>query len=178
MLIKSDEAELNAVLNAAQAISAAAKTAPKGCGFDFIDTAILTDDDKDALANEMRKIGESHGERGQFFLRDADNVDAAAAIVLVGATYDVRRLGALCSLCRFDGCGACTEAGAVCVFAGVDLGIALGSAVSLAADLRIDNRILFTAGKAATALGLLGEHKIIMGIPLSVSCKSPFFDRA
>jgi hypothetical protein len=31
--------------------------------------------------------------------------------------------------------------------------------------------------KAAAALGLLGDHKLIMGIPLSVSGKSPFFDR-
>ena len=31
--------------------------------------------------------------------------------------------------------------------------------------------------QAAAALGLLGEYKLIMGIPLSVSGKSPFFDR-
>jgi len=34
------------------------------------------------------------------------------------------------------------------------------------------------SGKAAASLGLLGEHKLIMGIPLSVSGKSPFFDRS
>ncbi|MCL2299893.1 MAG: ferredoxin domain-containing protein, partial [Firmicutes bacterium] len=34
-----------------------------------------------------------------------------------------------------------------------------------------------TTTKAAAALGLLGEYKLIMGIPLSVSGKSPFFDR-
>ena len=56
-------------------------------------------------------------------------------------------------------------------------GIALGSAVSLAADARIDNRIMFTVGKAAAALGLLGEYKMVIGIPLSVSAKTPFFDR-
>ena len=45
------------------------------------------------------------------------------------------------------------------------------------ADLRIDNRIMFTAGKAAASLGLLGDKKLIFGIPLSVSGKSPYFDR-
>jgi uncharacterized ferredoxin-like protein len=60
----------------------------------------------------------------------------------------------------------------------MDLGIALGSAVALVADNRVDNRIMFTIGQAAAKLGLLGEHKMIMGIPLSASGKSVFFDRA
>jgi len=47
----------------------------------------------------------------------------------------------------------------------------------MATDYRVDNRIMFTIGKAASSLGLLGDHKLIMGIPLSVSGKSPFFDR-
>jgi uncharacterized ferredoxin-like protein len=36
---------------------------------------------------------------------------------------------------------------------------------------------MFTIGKVAASLGLLGEHKLIMGIPLFVSRKSSFFDR-
>jgi len=44
-------------------------------------------------------------------------------------------------------------------------------------DHRIDNRIMFTIGKAASTLGMMPECKVIMGIPLSVSGKSPFFDR-
>jgi len=36
---------------------------------------------------------------------------------------------------------------------------------------------MFTIGKAAASLGLMGEHELVMGIPLSVSGKSPFFDR-
>lgn len=177
MIIHSQQAEHNAVLAAANAVCAAARTAPKACGFDFIDSAVLTGEDKAAVAAEMRRIGESLGAKGGFFLRDAENVSEAEALVLIGATYDVRRLGSLCSLCGFEGCTKCTEAGAACVYAGIDLGIALGSAASLLADLRIDNRIMFTAGKAAASLGYLGDYKMIMGIPLSVSCKSPFFDR-
>jgi len=97
--------------------------------------------------------------------------------VLVGVKYEPRGLNERCTLCGFENCAACTDAGAVCVFTSVDLGIALGSAVSIAADGRADNRIMYTVGKAAASLGLLGEYKLIMGIPLSASGKSPFFDR-
>ena len=177
MHISSQQAEEQAVLNLAYSICAAARTAPKACGIDHLETAILTGEDKTRLAAEIRRWGESLGERGKFFVRDAGNVEASGAVVLVGAKYTPRGLNERCMLCGFDDCAACMAAGAVCVFTPLDLGIALGSAVAMAADGRADNRIMFTIGKAAAALGLLGEHRLIMGIPLSVSGKSPFFDR-
>ena len=177
MITSSRQAEEQAVLNLAYAICAAARTAPKACGIDQIDTAVLTGEDKDRLAEEMRRIGKSQGDGGRIMIRDAGNVDASTAVVLVGAKYETRGLNERCQLCGFDNCAVCRSAGATCVFAPMDLGIALGSAVALAADHRADNRIMFTIGKAAVSLGLLGEHKLIMGIPLSVSGKSPFFDR-
>ena len=177
MITSSKQAEEQAVLNLAYAIFAAARTAPKACGIDQTDTAVLTGEDKDKLAEEMRRIGKSQSDSGRIMIRDAGNVDASIAVVLVGAKYETRGLNERCQLCGFKNCAACRSAGATCVFAPMDLGIALGSAVALAADNRIDNRIMFTIGKAAASLSLLGEHKIIMGIPLSVSGKSPFFDR-
>ncbi|MDR1564466.1 MAG: DUF2148 domain-containing protein [Oscillospiraceae bacterium] len=177
MLINSIQAEEQAILNLAYSVCAAARTAPKACGIDHMETAIITGDEKDRVAAEMRKIGESFGASGQFFIRDAGNVDASGAVVLIGVKYQPRGLNKKCSLCGFENCAACTHAGAVCVFTPLDLGIALGSAVSLVTDNRVDNRIMFTIGKAAAALGLLDEYKLIMGIPLSVSGKSPFFDR-
>ena len=178
MLINSKKAEESAILNLAYSVCAAARTAPKACGTDHLDTAVLTGEDKDSVAAEMRRISEKLGEDGKFFRRDADNVDASSAIVLIGAKYETRGLGKMCSLCGFEGCDACEAAGAACVYPPLDLGIALGSAVSLVADNRVDNRIMFTIGKAAASLGLLGEYKLIMGIPLSASGKSAFFDRA
>jgi len=177
MMIHSKKAEEQAVLNLAYAICAAARTAPKACGIDQTDTAVLTGEDKARVAEEMRRIGEGQGENGQTMIRDAGNVDASIAVVLIGAKYETRGLNERCRLCGFADCAACKSAGATCVFASLDLGIALGSAVALAADGRVDNRIMFTIGRAAAALGLLGEYKMIMGIPLSVSGKSPFFDR-
>jgi len=179
MMIDSKKAEEQAVLDAAYEICAAARTAPKACGIDHLDTMILTGEDKDRLAAEMRRQGEVLGAGGGgVVIRDAGCVDASGAVVLVGAKYLTRGLAERCTLCGFKNCEACQAVGATCVFTPMDLGIALGSAVALAADKRIDSRIMFTIGKAAAALGLLGEHKLIMGIPLSVSGKSPFFDRA
>ena len=175
MHITSQQAEEQAVLNLAYAVCAAARTAPKACGIDHMETAILTGDNKQKVADEMRRQGEALP--APFFIRDAGNVDASGAVVLMGVKYEPRGLNERCGLCGFDNCAACTAAGATCVFTPLDLGIALGSAVAMAADCRVDNRIMFTIGKAAAALGLLGDYKLIMGIPLSVSGKSPFFDR-
>ena len=60
-----------------------------------------------------------------------------------------------------------------------DLGIAIGSAVSVAAAHHVDNRVMFSAGKAALNLKLFDDSQVCIayGIPLSVSGKSPFFDR-
>ncbi len=177
MIIESKKAEESAILNLAYSVCAAVRTAPKACGTDHLETLILTGEDKDLVAERMRKIGEGLGESGRFFCRDADNVDASAAVVLAGAKYEVRGLGEKCRLCGFENCTACEKAGAACVFTSMDLGIALGSAVSLVADNRVDNRIMFTIGQAAKSLGLLGEYKMIMGIPLSAAGKSVFYDR-
>ena len=177
MVIDSKKAEEQAVLNLAYGICAAMRTAPKTRGMDHLTTAILTGEDKDKLAAEMRRLGKSFGDAGNSFIRDAGNVDASEVVVLVGSKYETRGLDGRCGLCGFKGCSACSGAGAACVFTSIDLGIALGSAGALVSDNRADSRIMFSIGKAAASLGLLGEYKLIMGIPLSVSGKSPFFDR-
>jgi uncharacterized ferredoxin-like protein len=177
MFITSKQAEEAAVLDLAHTMCAAARTAPKARGVDVLDTAILTGDEKKALTTEMRRIGKALGDTGAAFLRDAGNVDVCSVVVLIGAKYETRGLGARCALCGFADCAASAAAGAACVFTPMDLGIALGSATAMAADHRIDNRIMFTIGKAAESLGLLGDYKMIMGIPLAAAGKSPFFDR-
>jgi uncharacterized ferredoxin-like protein len=177
MIVDSRKAEEQAVLNLAYGICAAMRTAPKACGIDHLETAILTDEEKKKLSDEMRRIGKNLGEAGERLIRDAGNVDASGAVVLVGAKYETRGLNEVCGLCRYKDCDSCSAAGATCVFTSLDLGIALGSAVALVSDNRVDNRIMFTIGKAAASLGLLGDYKLIMGVPLSVSGKSPFFDR-
>jgi len=69
----------------------------------------------------------------------------------------------------------CSERFGLCLKV-IYLGIALGSAVKTAADLNIDNRMLYTMGAAAKELGLL-DADVFIGIPLSVSGKNILFDR-
>jgi len=64
-----------------------------------------------------------------------------------------------------------------CAINSVDVGIALGSACSVAADRRVDSRVMFSVGRVAQELGLLPGCSSIYGIPISCSSKSPFFDR-
>lgn len=168
--------EMQVALDAAIRMCAAARTAPKAKSVDRIKTMTLTGEDKDKLAAELRRLGEE--KKLDFYLRDAGNLDAAQAVALIGTTQGYRGLGEACGLCHFNGCEACEKAGACCVFDSMDLGIALGSAVATAADMRVDTRIMYSVGQAAVSLGLLGEDvKMIMAVPVSVSGKSPFFDR-
>ena len=66
--------------------------------------------------------------------------------------------------------------GPLCAFQVMDLGIALGVAAKMAAELNIDNRLMYSAGAAAKDLGFL-DADVIIGLPLNVSEKNIFFDR-
>ena len=176
MKLDSREMEMRAALDAAARICAAARTAPKACGIDRVVTLTLTDADKDALADVMERLGNENG--AGFFIRDAGNVRTALAIVLIGIEEGQRGLGEICGYCHEKDCAACRANGGVCAYDPVDVGIALGSAAATAADLRVDSRILFSAGRAAKEMGLLGENVgMIFGLPIAITGKSPFFDR-
>lgn len=176
MRIDAAGAEEGAIMRTAQAMCAAARTAPKACGQDHLATCILTGREKDALADVMDRIGDEQ-DRG-FFHRDAQNVRDSYLIVLIGVDYSQRGLNECCQLCNNKNCAETAEKDAVCIFDPLDLGIALGSAVSLAADMRIDNRILFSAGQAALAARVFPEGiRQVMGIPLSCNGKSLYYDR-
>ena len=153
----------------------AAKTAPKGCGLDNVTALVLDGKEKDALSLEMRKIAKETG--ADFFERDAGNVDASHLVVMIGVRDNPIGLHN-CGFCGFKDCAEMKEAGGKCAFNITDLGIAVGSAVSVAADHRIDNRVFFTAGKAALRLKIFSDDvKTCYGIPLSSGSKSIFFDR-
>ena len=176
MIYDSKNLEMSAVLSVAQRMCAAARTAPKAKGIDRIATLALTGEDKDQVAAEMERLAEPLGYK--FFLRDAQCVRSAQVLVLMGTREGQRGLNAGCRHCHFDDCVSCAAHGGACVYDPMDLGIAIGSAVAVAADARVDNRVLFSAGRAAMALKLMGEDvRMVMGIPLSVTGKSPFFDR-
>jgi uncharacterized ferredoxin-like protein len=164
------------LIDVAKEMALAARTAPKGRGRDQLHIFILTDDDKDALAKQMNRIGEE--EDIDFFVRDARNLSSVPVILLLGtecSPLEVRH----CGFCGLADCKENRESGtAHCTFSVGDLGIAVGSAAAYAARRHIDNRIMFTAGKAAIELGCFPEPvKVAYGIPLSATGKNPFFDR-
>ena len=175
MIRKSEEAERDALRMTADAMMAAARTAPKGCGIDNIVTAVIDGEDKDDLADEMMKIHEETGL--EFFERDSGNARSSDLVILIGVKD--KPIGMPnCGLCGFSDCAANRKAGARCVFNITDLGIAMGSAVSKAADDRVDSRVFYSMGKAAQRLGILGSDvKNVYGIGLSISSKSIYFDR-
>ena len=153
----------------------AARTAPKAKGTDNLTICALSNAEKENLAKKMEKIA-SEGYLSNSFSRDAQNVRQAQAVLLIGTKLGTRGLD--CGFCGFETCAQCKTAKARCAHDLVDLGIAVGSAVSIAADHRVDNRIMFTIGYAVTKYKLLDEKvKIVFGIPLSATGKNIFFDR-
>jgi uncharacterized ferredoxin-like protein len=176
-VLYENEERKNTVIDVARKMMAAARTAPKGKGTNNLEMVILTDNDIRLLALEMRKIGEQ--KEYDIFIRDAENILANAdAVVLIGT--GIKTLGLkVCSLCGFADCATKEKYPTVpCVYNTNDLGIAVGSAVAVAADHFIDNRIMHTAGIAAEKLEIFSKSvKIIWGIPLSATSKNPYFDR-
>ena len=171
MVYTSNKTENSATMHVAELMSVAARTAPKACGIDLIDTMVLDGEDKDRLTATMRQIHDRPS-----FARDAGNVDACHCIVLIGT--DVKPRGLDCGLCGVKDCAAADKDGISCALSVNDLGIAIGSAATTAMDHRIDNRVLFTAGMAALKLKLFNDNiKMCFGIGLATTGKNVFFDR-
>jgi uncharacterized ferredoxin-like protein len=175
-LIKEEEFREKAIDDVAEKMCLAARTAPKARGVDFISIAKVKGETIDALSDKMQEIGERSG--AQFFKRDAENIKLSKVVVLLGSKVQATGVRA-CDFCGFDGCAERDKnLPAICAFNAGDLGIAIGSALSVAMDHRIDNRIMYSVGKAAVELKLLGDEvKMAYGIPLTATSKNPFFDR-
>jgi uncharacterized ferredoxin-like protein len=153
----------------------AARTAPKARGLDFLEFAILKGDEILKLSAKMKEIGER--EDNYTFRRDSENIKKAPLIVLIGTKKQTIGLK-YCSYCGFANCAENEKAGATCAYNTGDLGIAIGSAVSVAIDRRVDNRVMYSVGRAAVDMRLMGKDvAIAYGIPLSATAKNPFFDR-
>lgn len=176
MLIEGYKAEQAAIIRAAEDMCAAARTAPKTKGDDFLVTGIVTGEDLETLAVEMERISRESG--AAFVARDAGNVRKSGAVVLIGVKNVRRGLSDLCQLCNFATCEECAAANGVCIYGPIDAGIAIGSAAAAAADRRVDSRVMFSAGQAARSLGWPeADLQMVFALPVSVSAKSPYFDR-
>ena len=172
MIINERESRHEQVLHVARQMMTAARTAPKGKGIDVVEAILVTDEDIQTLSEKMVAMVEEHGMK--FFLRDAENILQAECVVLIGTREQAQELN--CGHCGFPTCEART-AGVPCALNTLDVGIAIGSACALAADMRVDTRVMFSAGLAAQRLGWLKDCRSVLAIPVSAASKNPFFDR-
>jgi uncharacterized ferredoxin-like protein len=170
---------MDGIRTVAELMAIAARTAPKTVGKDFVVIEIVEDD-------RLRRLGEgmiAYGKRTRKpnFDRDGQNVLDSDAVVLIGLK-DAQVPDLNCGACGAETCIAPNTyegefKGPNCALRHLDVGIALGSAVKTAAMLNVDNRIMYRAGVVARELRLI-DADFVMGIPLSATGKSIYFDRA
>ncbi|NLY37653.1 MAG: ferredoxin [Tissierellia bacterium] len=155
---------------------ARAKTAPKAKGVDSLEYILLEKEDFPALIEEMDKQGRQHDI--PFFIRDAKNLENTHMLLLIGCIDEPRNVPN-CGFCGYADCIENRKHRGRCVYPNIDLGIALGSALSLGQSLGVDSRVMMTMGKAAMSLNLFEKPVVtVIALPLSFSSKSIFFDRA
>jgi uncharacterized ferredoxin-like protein len=173
-MISEEQIMKDTLKEIAKKMIVAARTAPKAKGADTFTFCIAEEKDIQKISQVMKEIGHKHEAPG--FLRDAENILSASIVILLGTS--IKPVGLKkCGMCGSKNCEAKPKE-IPCVFNTGDLGIAIGSAVSVAADHRVDNRVMYTVGQAALELGLLGKDvRVAYAIPLSAMSKNPFFDR-
>lgn len=151
-----------------------AKTAPKARGVDNLIYRLAEKDDIQALSKEIEALGIEKDV--PFFIRDSRNILQVDYILLIGAK-DLTRGVPQCGFCGYENCGHKLKNIGRCAYDLIDLGLAVGSALSLGQQLGVDSRIMYTIGKAAIRLGYLPDAAVALGIPLSMTEKNVFFDR-
>ena len=172
MIINERDNRHEQVIWAARQMMTAARTAPKAKGVDIVEVALVSGDERIALAEEMKR--QAIEKNRPSFERDGGNLLQAECVILIG-TRELT-LGLNCGHCGAPTCGAKPE-GAPCAFNVMDVGIAVGSACAMAADLRVDTRVMYSAGVVAMGMGYLKGCRSVIAIPVSASSKNPFFDR-
>jgi uncharacterized ferredoxin-like protein len=164
----------------AELMAVSARTAPKAAGQDFVKIEIIKGATIAKIAETMLAYGTKTGKKN--FDRDGANVKNSAAIVLLGIK-DSKVVGLNCGACGQPTCAKLASAtegpefkGPYCAYRLMDLGIALGSAVKTASLLNVDNRIMYRIGVVARQMKLI-DADIVLGIPISATGKSIYFDR-
>jgi uncharacterized ferredoxin-like protein len=165
----------------AQLMAAAAITAPKAKGQNFVQVKILQGEEVNELGKAM--IAYQGKSKQKNFERDGKNVLDSEAVILIGLK-DAATSGLDCSACGFETCDALKEKqpvdgefhGPTCAIRILDMGIALGSAAKMAGILNVDNRVMYRAGAVARDMKLV-DWDFVIGIPLSITGKSIYFDR-
>jgi uncharacterized ferredoxin-like protein len=176
-MINEEDIRQETIMSVAQKMAIAARTAPKARGTDNLIIRICEKEDIEKISKQLVLDYKHSGEKEAFLLRDSANILNASCLLLIATKVQV--LGLDCGYCGYKTCKDKVEAGKniPCFFNSEDLGLAVGSACSIAADNRVDNRVMFSAGRAASRLGMVEGCTQCLAICLSASAKNPFFDR-
>lgn len=172
MVVNERDIRTRLVVEAGLRMMLAARTAPKGRGADIVETMLVDGEDMQRLSEAMLEIFEET--KRPVYQRDAANILKGEAVLLIGTRS--MPLGHNCGHCGFSTCAVKPQA-VPCAINSVDVGIALGSACSVAADMRVDTRVMFSVGMGAMRLNMLEGCRQVFAIALSASSKNPFFDR-
>ncbi len=169
---------MTAMRTVADLMEIAARTAPKTKGQDFVVIKVVEGEDLQKLADLMFELARQTGNAD--FTRDGKNTQTSEAVVLIGVK-DAPAAGLNCGACGNDECVQINARegefnGPQCALRVLDMGIALGSAAKIASLMNVDNRIMYRVGTAARQ-GKFIDADFVMGIPLSATGKSPYFDR-
>ena len=188
-ILTANDVEQEAIATAARLIMAAVTTAPKTRGVSTIQSALIQGQEKEQLAQAMESHASEKASVGNIFKRDAQNVRASTAVLLIGVKGTMPKKPETplnCGACGYPTCAAFIQSskgkrgedftGPLCAFQSVDLGIALGVAAKVAAELNIDNRLMYTVGAGAIGMKVL-DADMVIGLPLSVAVKNIFFVR-
>jgi uncharacterized ferredoxin-like protein len=172
---RSDELESAAVKDTAEFMAVAARTAPKTRGIDNIEIFAVDDAaTKKKVIDKMREISKS--ENRPSFERDANSIEASPVILVIGVKTNPAGLN--CGFCGYPTCAEMTKNKGTCAYNPIDLGIAISSAAAKASEMKVDNRIMYSIGRACLDLRLFSQTvKQALAIPLSATGKNPFFDR-
>ncbi len=165
----------------AELMRVAAMTAPKAIGQDYVDVKIASEEEIGQIVDDMLRLAKEEDSPG--FERDANNLLKSGGLVLVGVR-EHQGIGLNCGACGFGSCAEFNARdrsrvafnGPNCMLRLLDMGIALGSAVKTASINNVDNRIMYRIGVSAKNTGIM-DSNVVMGIPLSVSSKSIYYDR-
>lgn len=170
----------------AKLMAASARTAPKAGGKDFLEIVLVTkDEDLKKIAGAMKDYAPKSTNEA-YWMRDASNIENSQALLLVGLG-EPNTAGYDCGACGYPTCAEFKKnrqmkekemgyTGPHCVMRMIDIGVALSSAAKTASIHNVDNRVQQRVGAAARALGLI-KGEVVMGIPVSITGKSIYYDR-
>jgi uncharacterized ferredoxin-like protein len=188
------EMNQNAVIMAGRLMLAAATTAPQHGGVGVMDGCLVYGEEEiEDIAFRLEELSFTKKQWDESFRREANMVRESQAVLFLGCFRSYDPFGTACGRCLGDqgepkDGTKCTKfrntpkladapiPGPVCTYRISDLGYCVGSALWIAARLFIDTRPKFPVGLAGMKLGYLPRCKFIVGLPLSITSKSPFDD--